>query len=337
MSGPTPHLFDHLEALTGTHGLFEHADHRSPRLEHGCCTDDNARLLVVTSREPDEGTPGRLSRVALAFCQKSMAPDGRVRNRMDVTGHWTDTASTDDCWGRCMWGLGVAATHHDDPTVNTVARGLFTIGARQRSSWSRAMAFAALGAADLLATDPTDDVARAVLIDAVLAIGSPAHGDWRWPEARLRYANATLAEALIAAGAALDDVGVLDDGLSMLEWLLDRESRAGWLSVVGTDGAGADDLDPQFDQQAIEVAALADACWRAYTLTLNQRWADGVLLADAWFDGANDAHAVMHDPLSGGGYDGLHAHGVNLNQGAESTLALVSTRQRSRSLELVHR
>ena len=29
----------------------------------------------------------------------------------------------------------------------------------------------------------------------------------------------------------------------------------------------------------------------------------------------------MWDPATGGGYDGLNADGVNLNQGAESTLA----------------
>ena len=35
---------------------------------------------------------------------------------------------------------------------------------------------------------------------------------------------------------------------------------------------------------------------------------------------------MMWDPETGGGYDGLHAEVANQNQGAESTLALVSTR-----------
>jgi hypothetical protein len=39
----------------------------------------------------------------------------------------------------------------------------------------------------------------------------------------------------------------------------------------------------------------------------------------------------MYDEVSGGGFDGLESHGVNINQGAESTLALVSTMQRARS------
>ena len=42
----------------------------------------------------------------------------------------------------------------------------------------------------------------------------------------------------------------------------------------------------------------------------------------------------MWDPATGGGYDGLIAHGPNLNQGAESTLALISTMQHARRLNL---
>ena len=38
----------------------------------------------------------------------------------------------------------------------------------------------------------------------------------------------------------------------------------------------------------------------------------------------------MWDPATGGGYDGLTPHGPNLNQGAESTLALISTLQHAR-------
>lgn len=35
----------------------------------------------------------------------------------------------------------------------------------------------------------------------------------------------------------------------------------------------------------------------------------------------------MYDPATGGGYDGLVRDGVNLNQGAESTLAAIATFQ----------
>jgi hypothetical protein len=140
-----------------------------------------------------------------------------------------------------------------------------------------------------------------------------------------------LAEAVIGAGAALEDEPALDRGLTMLAWLLELETSRGHLSVTGTAGRGPGDVGPQFDQQPIEAAALADACWRAYTVTHDESWLRGVAAAAAWFAGDNDAGLVMHDEFSAGGYDGLHAGGVNLNQGAESTLAFISTMQRARS------
>lgn len=326
-----PGTFDHLDRLSDERGLFEHAKGDERREEHGYCTDDNARLLVVSSREPDVGFPRRLSRLALSVVRGAQLADGRCHNRMDIRGRWTDDASTDDCWGRSLWGLGAAASHHAVATVRRIALDGFDLGARQRSPWARSMAFAALGAADVLANDPDHGSARAICADALQVIGEVPPGAWAWPEPRLRYANAALAEAVMAAGAALNSAPDLNRGLRMLGWLLDLETRSGHLSVCGANGRGPDDHSPQFDQQPIEVAALADACWRAYTLTGDGTWSHGVTLAADWFRGINDAGFPMYDEQSGGGYDGLHADRVNLNQGAESTLALVSTMQRARS------
>jgi hypothetical protein len=333
MSRCTPTIFDHLHTMTDDRGLFEHADHARPRIEHGYCTDDNARLLVVTCRETDHEPADRLRRTALAFLIAAQVADGGSRNRMDASGTWTDEPSTEDCWGRSLWGLGAAAAGHPDPTARTAALTAFDHGARLRSPWTRAMVFAALGAADVLTIDPWHRNARSILHDAAVAIGRPGPAGWIWPQQRLTYANAALPEVLLAAGSALDDPRMLDDGLVMLDWLLTRQTQRGHLSVSGASGSDRHTPGPEFDQQPIEVAAMADACSRASALTGDARWADGVGRAAAWFDGANDAGAVMWDPDTGGGYDGLEPRGVNRNQGAESTLALISTRQRARALD----
>ena len=80
---------------------------------------------------------------------------------------------------------------------------------------------------------------------------------------------------------------------------------------------------------------MADACTRAARVTGSTAWFDGVRMADAWFDGDNESATAMWDPETGGGYDGLEVDGRNLNQGAESTLALISTRQQARLLPAV--
>ena len=112
------------------------------------------------------------------------------------------------------------------------------------------MVFAALGAADVLAALPTDLSARALLLDGVSSIALPSDGAWEWPETRLRYANAAVPEALIAAGVVMDDPRKLGDGLSMLRFLVTLETRDHHLSVTGTAGRGPAQNSAQFRSAA---------------------------------------------------------------------------------------
>jgi hypothetical protein len=329
---PDPPSFDHLRAMTERYGTFEHADHSRPRREHGFCTDDAARVLLVASREPAP-TPvvRRLARGAMRFVADAQGVDGRARNRRAATGRWRGRHTVEDCWGRSLWGLGAAAVS-DRGSLGADALTCFEHGSAQRSPWPRAMAFAALGAASVLHADPRHQRARGLLEDAIVVI-TARHDDaaaWRWPEPRLTYANAAVPDAMIAAGVALQRQELIDEGLELLAWLLDRETVDGHLSVTPVGGAGPEDAGPRFDQQPIEVAAMADAAARAWSVTGSPTWADAVRMADAWFDGDNDAGVVMWDPETGGGYDGLEPGGRNENQGAESTLALIATRQQAR-------
>jgi hypothetical protein len=155
---------------------------------------------------------------------------------------------------------------------------------------------------------------------------------WPWPEARLTYANALLPHAMIEAGAALERPALLDQGLRLLGWLLDHESTDGHLSVTPAGGTGPGDIH-RFDQQPIEAATLAEACGRAWTVSGDERWALGVRMAAAWFAGSNDVGVAVWDPSTGGAYDGLEATGVNRNQGAESSIALLATHQQLRVVD----
>jgi hypothetical protein len=329
--------FDHLLHLTDRRGTFEHACFAEPRPEHGYCTDDMARVLVVASREPNsDGAVNGLTRVAVQFLNDAQSYAGACRNRMDSRGGWGDEPSLEDCWGRCIWGLGTAAAHSDISLVRRLAVIQFERAAKVRSPWPRAMAFAALGAAELLSVDPAHKAARALLTDYADTVAKPT-GDasWPWPEPRLTYANAVLPEAMIAAGVALDDSTLRYRGLDLLGWLVEYETTGGHLSPTPAAGRGRDDLRPAFDQQPIEVSTLADACARAAAIDTASTWPDGVRAAAAWFMGDNDALQPMWDPETGGGFDGLQADGVNRNQGAESTLAVLSTMQHARRFSTV--
>jgi hypothetical protein len=333
---PTP-VFDHLQRMTDHRGTFEHARLTEPDPEHGYCTDDVARVLVVTTRQPGlDRTLNGVAGTALRFLGEAQALTGACRNRMDSKGKWTDEPAVEDAWGRCLWGLGTAAAHSDVAWARQSAIMQFERGAQERSPWPRAMAFAALGAAEMLAFDPDNRAARLLIIDYAASLAEP-NGDpaWPWPEPRLTYANAVLPEAMIAAGAVLEDGSLRQRGLDLLAWLLDVETTDGQLSVTPATGRGPGEKGPAFDQQPIEVSTLADACARAATVDDDAMWPDALRIAAAWFQGANDAGQLMWDPATGGGFDGLHADSVNCNQGAESTLAVLSTLQHAQRFSAV--
>ncbi|MDG4663680.1 glycosyltransferase [Mycobacterium sp. 236(2023)] len=323
--------------MTDHRATFEHARFTEPRRAHGYCTDDMARVLVVATREPASSPEvNGLAGKALTFLNEAQSHDGTCRNRMSVGGQWTDAPSTDDHWGRMIWGLGTAAARSDVSLVRRVATIQFERAAKTRSVHPRAMAFAAIGAAELLGVQPGHEQALRLLSDYAASAPKPT-GDreWPWPETRLTYANAVLAEAMIAAGVALDDIALRQHGLDLLEWLLDVETADGHLSPTPVRGRGPRDMAPGFDQQPIEVASLADACHRAASTDPRALWPDGVRAAAAWFHGDNDLGLPMWDRQTGGGFDGLHADRVNLNQGAESTLAVIATLQQAQMFSSV--
>lgn len=331
--------FDHLLNISDHHGTFEHCCGPMPRREHGYCTDDMARVLVVTTRDPEVGDAVRgLAGLALRFLDDAQVITGGCRNRMDHTGRWTDTFRLQDCWGRCLWGLGAAAAHSADDTIRTQSTVQFERAAHGRSVWPRAMAFAAVGAAELLGVEPANAAARRLIEDYAAGLAAPtADPSWPWPEPRLTYANAVLAEAMIAAGDVLENEALCRRGLDLLGWLIEKETTGGHLSPTPAHGWSRGEPRPGFDQQPIEVSTLADACARAAGVDAGAIWRDTVRAAAAWFQGDNDAGLVMWHPETGAGFDGLHPDRVNINCGAESTLAVLSTFQQAQRFAGVSR
>jgi hypothetical protein len=330
--------YAHLEALSDRHGIFEHALLDEPRREHGYCVDDVARALIVVVREPVH-TPAlsRLGATYLRFLESALDDHGRSRNRMNVDGVWTDEPSMGDWWGRNVWALGVAATRGPDAFTRSRALRAFRVAAQQRGGHIRTSAFAALGAANIAALDPSDRDARRILGDLIDDVPSAVDADWPWPEEALGYANGSIPEALIAAGDALKDPTAVDRGLDLLRFLVDIEIADARVSVVGSRGRRRGEASPLYDQQPIEVAAIADACARAHAVTEDPFWLQQIELCWGWFTGDNDSATPMFDPATGAGFDGLELGGRNENRGAESTLAALSTRQQALRATLMAR
>lgn len=321
--------YSHLQRLTTQHGLYEHACLDEPRPEHGYCVDDVSRALVLLCREPDLNSQTHaMLNLYLNFTLAAISDNGACHNRMDANGFWSDQPGRGDWWGRAMWALGIAAVYAPKEEQRSRALTGFRLLAQTRSPDLMATSFAALGAGELLLSQPKELSARKVVVEARARLTQPlTDSQWLWPEPRLRYSNGSVAEAVMLIGLALHDPTVIEQGVVMLDFLIGIETRSGRFSVTPVGGRGPNETGPGYDQQPIELAAIADACARAWTITGNRKWLDELRRAWSWFLGNNDGEVPMFDPETGAGYDGLHARGPNRNQGAESTLAMLSTAQ----------
>jgi hypothetical protein len=160
---------------------------------------------------------------------------------------------------------------------------------------------------------------------------------WPWFEPVLSYVNAKLPHALICSGrhGGAHRQRALELGLQTLRWLVTEQTRDGHFVPIGSDGFyRRGGPRARFDQQPIEAQATVSACVKAFETTQDLFWRDEARRAFEWFLGRNDLDQPLYNPSSGGCYDGLHFDRINLNQGAESTLAFLLALEEMTTLQI---
>jgi hypothetical protein len=328
---------DHLERLTDSTGLFQHAAYAMPSYADGYCTDDNARalLLTVLLESSSHDTPARrqLATKYSAFVQHAFDRDSRrFRNFMGFDRRWRDETGSDDCFGRCLWVLGTCVGRSKHRSFQKWAAELFLQALPELEAMTspRAWAFGLVGVQEYLQHLSGDRSVSAIndrLMQRLIGLyDAQSEQDWPWFEPVLSYVNAKLPHALIGSGrrGGAHRQRALELGLQTLRWLLAEQTRDGHFVPIGSNGfyrrGGA---RARFDQQPIEAQATVSACIEAFEATGDRFWRDEARRAFEWFLGRNDLDQPLYNSSSGGCYDGLHFDRINLNQGAESTLAFL--------------
>src|SRR5438045_6529860 len=99
---------DHLDRLTDSTGLIQHAIYSIPRRESGYTTDDNARALRLCARlwseRPDERMSKRVT-CFLSFLEHARCPVRGFHNFLSFQRDWLDAAGTGDCQGQAVLAL----------------------------------------------------------------------------------------------------------------------------------------------------------------------------------------------------------------------------------------
>jgi hypothetical protein len=99
------------------------------------------------------------------------------------------------------------------------------------------------------------------------------------------------------------------------------------LLLPGNEGRERPEIHPgRGEEQPIDAAALVEAEIDALGATGDPAHARRAFAVFDWFTGRNRAGEALYDPATGGCCDGLADDHVNINQGAESTLAYFTAR-----------
>ncbi len=330
-----PHLavpLLHLRRLIDGTGIVQHATGIVPLLSSGYCVDDVSRLIPIGKRFEIDSYWDRVAARAVAFVANAFDPDGvglatrrgdRMHNFMAFDRSWSDQPHFGDHVGRAA--VGLASVVHDEryaPVCEPILRAAFRDVPSGPAIHPVAYTLLAQSVAPWLTT--RDDMAArvAVLMDR---LKTNSHDSWVWFEDSVRYDAGVLPEALLAGGVALDDDDAVECALQALRWLdaqCDRDDHVRFPGHLGmqrgqtTAGTG--------DEQPLEAHALVCAHARAWEVSGEPWFRDRAALTHTWFHGRNRLGVAVADD-DGGCFDGLSPHGVNRNQGAESTLAYVTS------------
>jgi hypothetical protein len=197
--------------------------------------------------------------------------------------------------------------------------------------WPRAQAYAAIGLSHACLSSIADgDIPqyRAMLRTLAEQLKQryleARDGEWQWFEDLMTYDNARLSEAMLRAGLTLQDDELLAIGLRTFQFYTKITVEDGVFVPIGNEGwfhrGGA---RPRYCQQPLEAVSLVDAALVAFDATGDPAHRATAQIGLDWYHGRNTRGIVM--ARNGGCLDGLNETSVNMNMGAESTLAYLAS------------
>lgn len=322
----------HLDRMTDSTGLIQHAIYGIPRRESGYTTDDNARALRLCVRlwirRPDDRMLNRIT-CYLSFLEHARCPVRGFHNFLSYQRDWLDAAGTGDCQGQAVLALAEVLGSNLPDGYRALARELIDMVlptlAELRSLRAEAyviLACARLASGKVRDMEAVEDVARSAAWRLVECFHRSQRPDWPWFESRMTYANAVLPHALFLAATRWPETEFCEVAESSFAFL-DRVTTSNnvFWPVGNNDWYPHGEDKALYDQQPVEAATMADAALAAFSLLGNEKYLAAFHRAYGWFHGQNSLKMPLADARGGACYDGLQPAGVNRNQGAESTLS----------------
>ncbi len=324
---------DHVIRLTDDTGIVQHARYGIPNLKEGYCLDDNARALLMALmayRQNKNKDALRYIPVFLSYIQYMQTEKGSFHNFLSFSRNFLDDEGSDDSFGRTIWALCYLLLRSPSTSYREFGREIFNNSIKHFDKLTslRGIANTIVGISYYMKAYSSDDgmlqkmrnMAK-ILKDAYYYNQSQ---DWQWFEQELTYDNAVLPLSLFHVVELTADETLKEIALKTTEFLEKVTMNKGYLSLVGCDGwyrrGGKMAL---FDQQATDAMLTVRLFYQAYKVSKNISYIEKMFMSYLWFLGENELRIPLYDYETCGCCDGLEKDGVNLNQGAESTLSFL--------------
>lgn len=331
-TGDLPKInFSQIINLTDDTGMIQHALFNIPNRKEGYCIDDNARALLLAvwiCKEKKNPAVLALLQVYLSFIHYMQTDNGEFRNFMTYTKVCLEERGSEDSFGRTIMALGFLANESPSKGLARTGADIFSRAYHHIDKLVsiRGIANSIVGVCQYIKYNYPDDLKTSLVVDLsnkmVRMYEYNKRNEWHWFEPILTYDNGILPLALLNAYEITSDETYLSVALESLHFLESKVFHNGILSPIGNQGwMERGKTRARFDQQGIDAMAMVLCYQQAFRVTRDDKYLKRMYQSYQWFLGKNDLSLSLYDPSTGGCADGLHSEGVNLNQGAESTLA----------------
>lgn len=325
---------EYLKKLTDSFGCLQFAKSTTPDKNSGYTVDDNSRALMASTlhnKLTNSRVSHNLSKKYLNFLEISQEKDGNFNNIFMKKNEPLNKFSN-DAFGRALWSLGFVLEKTKNKKIYAKAKVIFEKAYKRINKVDslRAKAFIIMGLYHAYKAKPENrylEKIKKISKELVEAYNENSTEEWQWFEDQLTYDNAKLPESLFLAYSITKNESYREVAEKTLHFLSDITFQEDELHPIGQNGwFKQQGRRSYFDQQPIDAAAMVHAYLAAYIATEDKHYHEKAVLAFNWFLGKNHLKQMLYDEGTGGCFDGLGKHSLNLNQGAESTIAYLVSR-----------
>jgi glycosyltransferase involved in cell wall biosynthesis len=331
---------DHMKRMTTDFGMIQFAKVSEPDHTSGYTIDDNARALIAMTKnfeQTGDFEDLHLINIYLEFILFCQQEDGSFLNYVTIDRQFFEKnreENLEDANGRAIWALGefLSSQHiisfHLQAEVETSFQESFPVIIKLQSP--RAIAFCIKGLYCYYQYKQEPEILEMItqLADNLVSkYRGVSNENWQWYEPYLTYANAVLPEAMLLAGICTNSALFKTTARKTFDFLLSITHKEGQISMISNIGRHGEGQEKRpFGEQPIEYAYTILALDCFYEEYGEKYHLDQLRASFNWFLGDNHLHQIIYNPCTGGCYDGLEEHHVNLNQGAESTVSYLLSR-----------